>query len=330
MRKFILFFALLLAGYTTKAQYYGDDYSYRSDRYYYDESFDWRWDIRVRITEGIQKGLITPREADMLYNRLERLERMEYAYQADGYFDGWEQDEVWNEVVWLNRQVGLELYDADRTFYGYSRQGLAYRGYFPWFYSGGYNFYRFDQRGFGDRNRGYMSRNYYPKNYNNRGGYYGDRNVWRGEDRRHDAYGNYGRYNNNNHYDNREYRREDRGRYDRPTQPSNPNPRNNYDNNGSGYNRPQERRDSNWGGRNEGNVGRSQPQPQVEQPQQPRYNGGGMFGGGEQRPSRGSSENAGGFTPRANGSRGGENGGSFNRMDNRSTESFSRHGRGSN
>jgi hypothetical protein len=144
------------------AQYDNRDYAYDDDRYYYDNEFDWHWDIRVRISDGIQRGLITRRESDLLYRRLEDLERKEYAYQSDGFFTGWEQQEIWDDVVYLNRRLGLELSDYDRNFYGFDVYGYDRRGYSRWYYQGGYDFFRFDKRGFGSIRLGYVPRpNYY-------------------------------------------------------------------------------------------------------------------------------------------------------------------------
>jgi hypothetical protein len=167
MRALVVFLGLVLFGASVKAQYDDSD-SYGSvydspDRYFYEEDFDWRWDVRVRISDGINQGRITQREANRLYNKLERLERKEFAFQADGYFSDFEQQEIWDEVVGLNRQVGLELRDFDRAYYGYS--GMAFRGYLPWYQRGGYDFYRFDRRGFGSIRLGYSPRHFYPRNH---------------------------------------------------------------------------------------------------------------------------------------------------------------------
>jgi hypothetical protein len=163
---------------TAQRQYNGSN-RYDSDnieRYFYDDDFDWRWDVRVRITNGLDAGNLTNREANRLYNKLENLERKEYAFQADGIFTDFEQQEIWDDVVWLNRQIGLELYDADRSYYGYTMQ--AYRGFYPW-YSNGYSFNRFDNFGFGSMSLGYYSRNYYSHNHHYqsyRNNSYGNRN----------------------------------------------------------------------------------------------------------------------------------------------------------
>ena len=224
MKKLMLF-ALLLGIISTsrvEAQYTNyDDDSYASNRYFYDDDFDWHWDIRVRISDGTQRGLLTSSEANRLYRRLEEAERKEYAYLADGYFDNWEQEEIWEDVVWLNRRLGMELYDNDRVFYGFSRRGLAFRGYPNWYYHGGFDFYRFDRRGFGNVRNGYAPRHYSPKRYahhDNRKGFDNNRNwenrnrnpreTYTRPDNRNRSYedergkqrngGNTERYNNNN------------------------------------------------------------------------------------------------------------------------------------
>jgi len=54
---------------STMAQYDNRDYAYNDDRFYYDNDFDWHWDIRVRISDGIQRGQLTQYESNMLYRR---------------------------------------------------------------------------------------------------------------------------------------------------------------------------------------------------------------------------------------------------------------------
>ena len=136
---------------------------FRPDHDYYGEEFDWRWDVRVRISDGINSGLITRWEANRLYRKLENVEEKEYAYLADGVYEPWEQDEVWRDVQWLNSRVGLELRDFDRTYYGFNRTGLAFAGYPSWWYNGGYNFYRFDNWGWGNIRRGYAAQCFVPR-----------------------------------------------------------------------------------------------------------------------------------------------------------------------
>lgn len=165
----LVFLFSLTAG--AKAQYsdYGN-YSdrrpytnnYEEDRYYYEDDFDWHWDIRVRISNGIEKGLLTRNEANRLYRQLENVEKKEYAYQEDGRFSAWEQQEIWDDVVALHRNLGMELSDLDRRFYGFDGYGYNRQGFGRWFYGGGYDFYRFDKRGFGSIRLGYAPRsNYY-------------------------------------------------------------------------------------------------------------------------------------------------------------------------
>ena len=172
MKKYMMAVMIVISSISSAmAQYDNRDYAYNDDRYYYDNEFDWHWDIRVRISDGIQRGLITRRESDLLYSRLENLERKEYAYQSDGFFTGWEQQEIWDDVVFLNRRVGIELSDYDRNFYGFDVYGYDRRGYSRWYYQGGYDFFRFDKRGFGTVRLGYVPRpnyNGWYRNNNNR------------------------------------------------------------------------------------------------------------------------------------------------------------------
>ncbi len=166
MKKLMMLFALAISSVTANAQYDNYDYrEYNSDRYFYDEEFDWHWDIRVRISNGIESGLLTYNESRRLYDELERIERKEYAYQADGYYADWEQNDIWNEVIYLNRRVGIELTDRDRMFYGFDRFGVNRSGFSIWFYNGGYDFYRFDRLGFGSISIGYRPRPNFARRY---------------------------------------------------------------------------------------------------------------------------------------------------------------------
>lgn len=171
MKKLILLLASFVFVNIANAQYDDDDYGNTNDRFHYDDNFDWRWDVRVRISDGINAGRLTRREADRLYDRLERLERLEFDYQRDGFFSANEQDEVWDDLRALHRKIGFELNDWDRSYYGYSRPGYAYRGYNNWYDRNNYDFFRFDRRGFGSVTIGYRPRNYYPT-YNRTYGYY--------------------------------------------------------------------------------------------------------------------------------------------------------------
>lgn len=155
MKKWIAFVVIFFAAISVKAQYIDGP-----DRYFYDEEFDWRWDVRVRISDGTRSGYLTNREANRLYRRLENIERKEWAFQSDGYYSPWEQDEIWMDVVDLNRAIGLELSDWDRRYYGYT--GVVITGPLRWYFGPSYDFYRFDKRGYGSIRVGYVPRNYYP------------------------------------------------------------------------------------------------------------------------------------------------------------------------
>ena len=165
MRTLAIIFGLIFFGASVYAQYdYNNTYN-GPVRYFYNEDFDWRWDVRVRITDGKHTGQLTNREANRLFNYLEQIERREFAYQADGYFTAREQDEIWDEVGYLNRMIGIELTDWDRTYYGYSVRGLAFRGFLPWYVGSRYDFYRFDRRGFGSISIGYSPRAFIPRKH---------------------------------------------------------------------------------------------------------------------------------------------------------------------
>ncbi len=278
------------------AQYGNQGYGYDDDRYYYDNEFDWHWDIRVRISDGIQRGQITRNESNILYRRLEDLERKEYAYQSDGIFTSWEQQEIWDDVVYLNRRVGIELYDNDRSFYGFDVYGYDRRGYPRWYYQGGFDFFRFDKRGFGSITLGYVPRpNYHGWYRNDRNQvarrYYSERsqynkrnNDYRGNDRAdRDNRGN----SRNGGYNNRDRERTNR------VEP------NRGDNNG-GYSqgRGNDRAEPNRGDNGGYSQGRGSDRPNRIEP-----NNNGRNSNGRSEPSRGNS--GGGDRPAE--SRGGRN-----------------------
>lgn len=192
MKRLLTVLVVLLVGASTAtAQRYYDD------RHFYDEDFDWHWDVRVRISDGINSGYLTNWEANRLYRKLEKIEDKEYRYMADGRYTDWEQNDIWEDVIWLNRRVGIELDDYDRRFYGFNGIYIGFNSYPFWYnryYRNGWDFYRFDRLGWGSYRYGYVPRYYVPhhnvyvnnhiyKNYNN--------NVKKG-------YNNYPRYDNRN------------------------------------------------------------------------------------------------------------------------------------
>ena len=206
MKKLMIAALMVMTSIVSVNAQFGGNQAYDDDRYYYDNDFDWHWDIRVKISNGIQRGLLTQNESNRMYSRLEDVERKEYIYQADGMFSGWEQQEIWDDVVYLNQRLGIELNDYDRNFYGFDVYGYDRRGYNRWFYQGGYDFFRFDKRGFGSVRLGYIPRpnyNGWYRHNNNRiaRNYYSDRRYYenRGNNRDY-ARGNWGKGNNGNHY----------------------------------------------------------------------------------------------------------------------------------
>ncbi|WP_131458236.1 hypothetical protein [Jiulongibacter sediminis] len=160
MKKILAVLVMMVVGVTTAtAQRYYDD------RHFYDEEFDWHWDVRVSISEGEQNGLLTNWEANRLYRKLERIEEKEYDYMADGNYDRWEQNDIWDDVVWLNRRVGIELADWDRRFYGFGNVYVGFNSYPFWYnrwYVNGWDFYRYDRLGWGSWRYGYVPRYYVP------------------------------------------------------------------------------------------------------------------------------------------------------------------------
>ncbi len=240
---------------------YGNGYGYDDDRYYYDDEFDWHWDIRVRISNGIQNGLITRNEANRLYRRLEDVERKEYAYLSDGIFNRWEQQEIWDDVAYLNRQVGIELYDYDRRFYGFDMAWNDLRGYPRWYYQGGFDFYRFDRRGFGNIRLGYVPRpnyNGWYRNDRNRVGreYYSERSRYRSNNNSRSYEG--GRYDNRTSRDWNNNGRSSRDGYDnnRNSRPDwNNNERSSRSNDNSRSSRPD------WSNNERGSRGGSENSP---------------------------------------------------------------------
>jgi hypothetical protein len=216
MKKLLIALVLVFASLNSTVAQYREDfdrYDRDEERFFYNEDFDWRWDVRVRISNGERNGRITRREARRLYDCLEDLEKREYRYISDGYFSGREQDRIWSELSDLHARIGIELNDWDRSFYGYSRPGYAYRGRLGWYGNSIYDFNRFDR--WGSISFGYRPRNYYPRperrysyHYyrnakpNNR---YGDKHDhnWNKNDRREDDRGR----------DNRDYGKSRNERY---------------------------------------------------------------------------------------------------------------------
>jgi hypothetical protein len=263
---------------SVNAQFGNQTYAYDDDRYYYDNDFDWHWDIRVKISNGIQRGLLTRNESTRLYEVLEDVERKEYAYQADGLFSGWEQQEVWDDVVYLNQRLGVELNDYDRNFYGFDVYGYDRRGYNRWFYQGGYDFFRFDKRGFGSIRLGYVPRPNYNGWYRNNNNqiahrYYSDR-----------------RYNENRGYNNREYARGNNGNhFGRDSKRDND------------YNRNRSYGNDNGRGNSQGNND-NRRNDRIEMPNNRQNNNGNVFpNGGGGRPERIEPNNNGNVSPNGGG-----------------------------
>ena len=256
MKKYMMIAMIMVSTFSLAVAQFGNQgYASNDDRYYYDNDFDWHWDVRVRISDGIQRGLITQHESNRLYRRLEDLERKEYIYQSDGFYNSYEQQEVWNDVIYLNREVGVELSDYDRTFYGFDVYGYDRRGYPRGYYQGGFDFFRFDKRGFGSIRLGYVARPNYngwyrnndnriAQRYCNERREYGNRgNFQRGDERgNRDRRGGYdSQYSNNSNrgdydknrgnYDNNRNSQSGNNRVDRP----NYDPLNGGERNGGGY-----------------------------------------------------------------------------------------------
>ena len=282
MKKLMIAVLMVIATSASVNAQFGNQ-AYDDDRYYYDNDFDWHWDIRVKISNGIQRGLLTQNESNQMYNRLEDVERKEYVYQADGLFSGWEQQEIWDDVVYLNQRLGIELNDFDRNFYGFDVYGYNRRGYDKWFYQGGYDFFRFDKRGFGNVRLGYVPRpnyNGWCRNNNNYAArnYYAERNHYRNSNSgREYARGNWDNRNNGNHFGRDSRRSND---YNRNRSNGNDNDRNNSQ--GNNDNRRNDR---------------------IEMPNdRPKNNGNGFPNGGG-RPDRIDPSSNNGLPQRNNGSR---------------------------
>ena len=301
---------------SVNAQFGNQAFANDDDRYYYDNDFDWHWDIRVKISNGIQRGLLTRNESTRLYEVLEDVERKEYAYQADGLFNGWEQQAIWDDVVYLNQRLGVELNDYDRNFYGFDVYGYDRRGYNRWFYQGGYDFFRFDKRGFGSIRLGYIPRpnyNGWYRHNNNRiaRNYYSDRRYYenRGHNNREYARGNNGNhfgrdsrrdndYNRNRSYGNENGRNNSQGDYENRRNDRIEMPNNRPNNNGNGFpnggGRPERNDQNNNGNRFPNGGGRPERTDQ--------NNNGNGFPNSGGRPERNDSNNSNGLPQRNNGS----------------------------
>ncbi|MBP6385608.1 MAG: hypothetical protein KA313_02255 [Pseudarcicella sp.] len=149
--------------------------SNRPDKYYCDNRFDWHWDVRVRISEGSKTGLLSPSETNNLFYRLRDIEMKEYNYQSDGYYSSFEQQRIWDDVVYLNHKIGIDLQDCDRNFYGFDACGVNRRGFGVYFDRNNCDFNRFDKRGFGSIQYGYSPRNEYQNSCNRNNNYQNSR-----------------------------------------------------------------------------------------------------------------------------------------------------------
>jgi len=313
MKKYMIaVLIVILANISANAQYGNLDDAYNNDRYYYDNDFDWHWDIRVKISTGIQRGLLTQNESNKLYGILEDVERKEYTFQADGLYNAWEQQEIWNNVVYLNQRLGIELNDYDRNFYGFDVYGYDRRGYNRWFSQGGYDFFRFDKRGFGSVRLGYFPRPNYNGWYRNSNNniaqkYYTERphrdnrgnNQVGNRDNR-----NYGNSKENVDYNRirpsgKDFRRSSQGRYGGNRNDGVEYPKNRSGNNGGGFysqgngeGRPERLEPNNVGGGFPNGGGR---------PERVEPNHGSGFSNSGGRPERIEPNNGGGGNSQGNG-----------------------------
>jgi hypothetical protein len=142
MKKLIMFFGFLGLGIiSVQAQSYGRNHSPYND---YDEryrngrnsDFSWGYDrdyrvvrgnrelnkinnfqerAKTRIIRGIDRGLITRREADRLWNEYRMIERKENRYMRNGRLSAREVNELENDLARLNRMINHEKSDWNRT-----------------------------------------------------------------------------------------------------------------------------------------------------------------------------------------------------------------------
>lgn len=146
MKKTIAFIGILsLVAVSTFAQYGrgNDDNSYSSNRRGYDEKFDkkggfedkWGYDrdynvvrgnkammidsyqrqAKMRIQEGMRKGLITRPEANKLMRFYDNIERKENRFMRNGRISRSEARELDNDLDQLSRMITKEKRDFDRN-----------------------------------------------------------------------------------------------------------------------------------------------------------------------------------------------------------------------
>lgn len=72
---------------------------------------------KMRINEGIAKGLITHREANRLWNEYERIERKENRFMRNGRISRSEANELEHDLARLNRMISQEKRDFNRDFH---------------------------------------------------------------------------------------------------------------------------------------------------------------------------------------------------------------------
>ncbi|MBK6977645.1 MAG: hypothetical protein IPH28_11560 [Cytophagaceae bacterium] len=73
---------------------------------------------KMRINEGIAKGLITHREANRLWNEYERIERKENRFMRNGRISRSEANELEHDLARLNRMISQEKRDFNRNYSG--------------------------------------------------------------------------------------------------------------------------------------------------------------------------------------------------------------------
>ena len=130
--------SVLVAAAPASAQYYGRDrdrYEDRYDRDRYDDRYDDRrggWnrygyrgeDLRPRldrinhqISRGIERGLITNREAYRLRAEVGRIWRLSQQFWASQGYDPRERAELDRRINYLQQQVRFERRDDDRRYW---------------------------------------------------------------------------------------------------------------------------------------------------------------------------------------------------------------------
>lgn len=95
-----------------------DRWNDRRNHNFGDRIDDFQREARRRIGIGVERGLLTSREARGLMRDVERIERKEQIFWRDGRLDPRERRDLMEDLSALNRAITHEKRDNERSTYG--------------------------------------------------------------------------------------------------------------------------------------------------------------------------------------------------------------------